>query len=380
MTPPTKSPTKYAEKFGGVWYKRGTGWGDDGESAADPLQPLQGPAGRRFEHQDQTRKNADLAPSPDSQLAGLRGGRPSPITYRRRAELSNPATLFVPMFAPDEPDGRLSDVTSNSSTFPDFEQLVGDGRRCPARSATCGNISSVERRQRRRVGRRPQSLLHDQPDHAAERRDHRRRQGRRSRPPSTPWPPTATPTCRKARPGAGASVSSSEPFTEGRPDREGQRQGGHRAHRRRQHLWRPVQLGSDDPMPRNSRPMPPTAMPAMKFTAPGRHAAVQGHSTASARRRSRRPTTPRRWTSSCTTLCTNAKKPNVLVMTVSLDLDSKNTTEKKADRRAEGLLRIPLPQASNRRAGEAVLERHRRRARQVFKEIADELSNLRIVG
>ena len=35
------------------------------------------------------------------------------------------------------------------------------------------------------------------------------------------------------------TVSSGEPFTQGRPNRKGQRQGRHRAHRRRQHLWRP---------------------------------------------------------------------------------------------------------------------------------------------
>jgi hypothetical protein len=75
-------------------------------------------------------------------------------------------------------------------------------------------------------------------------------------------------------------------------------------------------------------------------------------------------------------LCTNAKAKNLIVMTVALDLDSSNTTEKK---QIDMLTACSSPSrfSSGKKlfwnATGATLSK-------VFKEIADELSNLRIVG
>ncbi len=80
-------------------------------------------------------------------------------------------------------------------------------------------------------------------------------------------------------------------------------------------------------------------------------------------------------------ICSNAKGANVLVMTVALDLDSKNSSELKAinelkacasdSRFRKGADGLPAKLFWN--ATGATLS-------QVFKEIADELSNLRIVS
>ena len=84
------------------------------------------------------------------------------------------------------------------------------------------------------------------------------------------------------------------------------------------------------------------------------------------------------------TLCTNAKKPktpgfndpHVIVMTVALDLDSKNTTEKKqidALQACSSFSRVNPTKKLFWNATGGELDK-------VFKEIADELSNLRVVS
>jgi hypothetical protein len=82
------------------------------------------------------------------------------------------------------------------------------------------------------------------------------------------------------------------------------------------------------------------------------------------------------------TLCTNAKAANVLVMTVSLDLDPNDATEKAqmdALKECSSASRFRLDPATGKPAklywnatGGSLSDD--------FKAIADELSNLRIVG
>jgi hypothetical protein len=83
------------------------------------------------------------------------------------------------------------------------------------------------------------------------------------------------------------------------------------------------------------------------------------------------------------TLCSNAKDKNIIVMTVALDLSTKDSAQKK---QIEGLKACSSDSRFRRDASDAS-----KAAKlfwnttggdlaKTFKEIADELSNLRIVG
>ncbi|CCV13043.1 conserved hypothetical protein [Mesorhizobium sp. STM 4661] len=117
-------PDKYAEKIGGVWYKRGTGWGD---TENQPLTRFSLYADMTVESGreevpntkqyicDEYRRNGTCRTghwtTPEyiyttSRYASWQGcveARPYPYNDDDTTpESANPATLFVPMFAPDE--------------------------------------------------------------------------------------------------------------------------------------------------------------------------------------------------------------------------------------------------------------------------------------
>ena len=81
-------------------------------------------------------------------------------------------------------------------------------------------------------------------------------------------------------------------------------------------------------------------------------------------------------------VCTNAKNANILVMTVALDLDETKTAEKKAIAELKTCASDSRfrkdPRTASRRSSSGTPPALP--CRTVFKEIADELSNLRIVG
>lgn len=80
-------------------------------------------------------------------------------------------------------------------------------------------------------------------------------------------------------------------------------------------------------------------------------------------------------------VCTNAKTAKVIVMTIALDLDAtKGTAEQKAQTQAQitGLTNCASP--SRFKAGKLFWNTKGGDLDKTFKEIADELSNLRIVG
>ncbi|TPM19615.1 pilus assembly protein [Mesorhizobium sp. B2-3-6] len=108
-----KSPwgsTKYAENIAGIWYAKGTGW-----DASQKDQPL-----TRFSIYKQMKRisacslknwdgtcasNATFTYAPVASWGGCVESRPYPYNIQDTAASTTlPATLFVPMFAPDETD------------------------------------------------------------------------------------------------------------------------------------------------------------------------------------------------------------------------------------------------------------------------------------
>lgn len=113
-------PTKYAQQVGSVWYARGTGWG----TLKD--QPL-----TRFSIFDQMKRVSSVSGSwwsgytynyaDVASWGGCVESRPYPYNVNDATPTtSTPATLFVPMFAPDETD------TQDSSGRPANNNWKGD--------------------------------------------------------------------------------------------------------------------------------------------------------------------------------------------------------------------------------------------------------------
>ena len=81
------------------------------------------------------------------------------------------------------------------------------------------------------------------------------------------------------------------------------------------------------------------------------------------------------------TLCDNAKAAGLIVITVSLDLRPPMPARKSADRRDEGVrVRLALHARTTNGASKKLYFNATGGTLQEFKKIADELSNLRIVG
>ena len=83
------------------------------------------------------------------------------------------------------------------------------------------------------------------------------------------------------------------------------------------------------------------------------------------------------------TLCTNAKAANILVMTVSLDLSTSNSEENKAISALKACAsdsRFRKDPADPSKPAKLFWNATGSNLAEKFKEIADELSNLRIVS
>jgi Flp pilus assembly protein TadG len=119
---PEKFPDKYAEYSAGAWYKRGDGWGESKDTELtrfslyeDTLKVVSrefvetsrewvcrnGSCGWKIEGYDVD------TPGPFASWQGCVEARPAPDNNNDATPVSSdPATLFVPMFAPDEPGDK----------------------------------------------------------------------------------------------------------------------------------------------------------------------------------------------------------------------------------------------------------------------------------
>lgn len=138
------NPNKYVEKVGGVWYKRGDEWGDTEdqpmtrfslyadmliESGREEVPNTKEYICTRYRDNGTCRNGYWTEPDytyTTSKFASWQGcveARPSPYNNTDETPTTGiPATLFVPMFAPDEAGHRWRDLNHDGEN-----ELNGDG-------------------------------------------------------------------------------------------------------------------------------------------------------------------------------------------------------------------------------------------------------------
>ncbi|MEW9806969.1 pilus assembly protein [Mesorhizobium sp. ZMM04-5] len=398
---------RWAEKVGAVWYKRGDGWGLTKDQPltrfslySDMLAETDREEVPGSRHCVSWRNNGTCRSySYDytyetSQFASWQGcveARPYPYnTNDATPDSSTPATLFVPMFAPDEAGNRWrdldhddvndlsagnSDFDYNNSWWADWEygntgvlDRQRDARKYfrvkPYGSSSSGsgygpNYSCTTS---------PVTPLTDVTVEASKQIildaiDAMRPTNNTNVPEGTAW--------------GWRMLSSNEPFTEGRPNDEkgndkvvivltdganvyGNQSGDDDAGNETTYAAYGYAGHKFPDTETTSRLYKGTSVSKTTFTSSNYQAALDEHMRA---------------------ICANAKGANVLMMTVALDLDETKTADKKQiaelkscasdSRFRKGPDGNPAKLFWN--ATGATLSK-------VFKEIADELSNLRIVG
>ncbi len=135
----TNDPNKYVEFAGAAWYKRGTGWGESQDTPMTRFSlyaDMQYYSSREFVATGQeyicTRYNkngscrtgywqdtgyyVETNPASYATWQGCVEARPYPYDITDAAPTTgNPATLFVPMFAPDEPGNLWRDIDGDGT-------------------------------------------------------------------------------------------------------------------------------------------------------------------------------------------------------------------------------------------------------------------------
>lgn len=402
-------PNKYAEKVGDAWYKRGPGWGDTQNEAltrfslyADMLIE----SGREEipntkewicteTRKDGTcKKDKGYWTEPDytyttSKFASWQGcieARPVPYNNTDATpDSGNPATLFVPMFAPDEPKHRWRDTNHDGTNdlddsgfgydnnwWADWADTNATDRQRDARkyfrvkpygSSSAGsgygpNFSCTTT---------PITPLKDVTKEAGKLAitsaiDAMQPTGNTNVPEGTAW--------------GWRVLSSNEPFTDGRDNNEkgndkvvivltdgantyGDQDGSDDVKNRSTYAaygYAGRKFADSEP---TGRLYKGTDVDKSKFDTDTYTAALDQQMRK---------------------VCTNAKGANILVMTVALDLDAKKTSEAKAISE----LKTCASESRFRKEGDVAAKLFWNATgatlSQVFKEIADELSNLRIVG
>ncbi len=401
---------RWAEKVGDAWYKRGTGWGDTVnqpltrfslyadmliESGREEIPNSKEWICTEYNKDGTCKKNKGYWTEPDytyttSKYASWQGcveARPYPYNQNDATPTaSNPATLFVPMFAPDEAGHRWRDLDRDgnndlngndygysNSWWADWADKAALERQTDARkyfrvkpygSSSAGsgygpNFSCTTS---------PITPLTDVTVAAGKTAittaiDAMKPTGNTNVPEGTAW--------------GWRVLSSNEPFTEGRGNGE---KGNDKV----------VIVLTDGANVYGTQSGTDEAGNKSTYAAYG-YAGLKFPSTESTSRLYKSTDVSKTTFNSSTfqsaldqhmrAICTNAKNSNILMMTVALDLDDTKTADKKQiaelkscasdSRFRKGVDGNPAKLFWN--ATGATLS-------QVFKEIADELSNLRIVG
>ena len=231
---------KRAEKINGVWYKKGTGWGEEENqvlsrfslykdmrhvSSREWVATGQEYVCTRYRDNGTCRtghwQETGYYNETITEYASWQGcveARPYPYnttdapasggSQNTGIGFGDPATMFVPMFAPDEPGDRwATEADENPDGLNASQQLVERrhrrrlGRQAPEEHEQVFRGAAVRRDVA--AGNRAELQLHDRTHHAAHRCQHARKDWPPSRRRSTGWRRTATPTSPKASPGAG---------------------------------------------------------------------------------------------------------------------------------------------------------------------------------
>jgi hypothetical protein len=137
----TNNPNKYAEKVGDVWYKRGADWGETrdrpltrfslyadiiAQTDREAIPNTSRRVCKRYRYgacqEYTTEPEYEYSMSQYTSWQGCVEARPAPYNNNdAEAVSSNPATLFVPMFAPDEAGHLWRDL--NDDNIPDLDDL-----------------------------------------------------------------------------------------------------------------------------------------------------------------------------------------------------------------------------------------------------------------
>ncbi len=401
---------RWAQKVGDVWYKRGAGWGD---SKDQPLTRFSLYADMLIESGREEVPNtkeyictktdkkgkctAGYWTTPDytyitSKYASWQGcveARPYPYNQNDATPSSGtPATLFVPMFAPDEAGNRWQDLNHdgtndlvatnsqfeyNNSWWADWElnytptvlDRQKDARKYfrvkpyGSSSSTGPNASCTTA---------PITPLTDVTIAAGKKTitdaiDAMQPTGNTNVPEGTAW--------------GWRVVSSNEPFTEGRDNNEkgndkvvivltdganvyGNQGGTDGAGNKSTYAAYGYAGQKFDTTEPTGRLYKGTTVTKTTFSSTNYQAALDEHMRA---------------------ICTNAKNSNVLMMTVALDLDETKTADKKQIAELRSCASDSrFRKGSDGQAAKLFWNATGATLSTVFKEIADELSNLRIVG
>ncbi|AZO08501.1 MULTISPECIES: pilus assembly protein TadG-related protein [unclassified Mesorhizobium] len=412
----TNNPNKYAEKTNGVWYKRGADWGD---TVGQPLTRFSLYADMTVESGreevpnskqyicDKYKRNSSKCDEghwsdpqyvyTTSRYASWQGcveARPYPYNNDDTTpDTANPATLFVPMFAPDEAgtlwrdfnhDGT-NDVTSASygygnnwwadwpnSSNPTASQRQSDMRKYflvkpyGSASASAGDGPNSA------CTTNPITPLKDvtvtaQKQQLDDAIDAMAPTGNTNVPEGLAW--------------GWRTVSSNEPFTEGRPNSE---KGNDKVVIVLTDGANTYSAISDASYANNRSTYAAYGYTGLTYPGSGSVTRLFMNTTSSVPKTTY---TDSNYTAALDeqmqTLCTNAKAAGIMVMTVSLDLVESKAAEKKAMTALKACAsdsRFRKDPSDPSKPAKLYWNATGATLSDNFKEIANELSNLRIVG
>ncbi|WP_195175388.1 pilus assembly protein [Mesorhizobium sp. INR15] len=413
--------TKYAQQTNGIWYKRGTGWGaEEGQMLTrfslyrdmKVVTSHERIAGSKRVVCDQYRSNHTCASSHDeydytdtygpfASWQGCVEARPYPYNINdtppsggsANTGIGNgdPATMFVPMFAPDEPGNQWKVTQNPNEAAPTTYNAVNSWwNDDPSSSTGLSRLRTMTKYFLQRPIDAPVLPAGNGPNYSCT---------TTAITPLTDVSVTTGLTAIKAaidlmQPNGGTNVpeglgwgwrvvSSGQPFTEGRPETE---KGNDKVvivlTDGANTYYTPSSLGFSDPADSKSTYASYGYLkPGYNGTSVGRM--FSGTSSAIGQFDYSNGNYTNALNEQMATLCNNAKAANVLVMTVALDL----STTKASDKTAIDALKTCSSDSRFRKdptdpskpaklfwnATGATLSND-------FKEIGNELSNLRVVG
>lgn len=388
--------SKYIEKSGDVYYMRGTGWGSDQNKPMTRFKLYDLIMAQTCKKKNGSKCTTFNSPEQYEEWAGCVEARPSPYNNNDETPTSGtPATLFVPMFAPDEPGNFWRDTNGdgtndvNNSSWSVYtnnwwvdssDSLTVTGRQrdmrkyfmvkpwnASAASSSSGPNSSCTTK--------PITPLQDVTKEAGKQKittaiDAMAANGYTNVPEGIAW--------------GWRTVSSNEPFTEGRPNTD---KGNDKVVIVLTDGANTYDSVSDASYVGNRSTY--AAYGYAGQTLPGSSTTrlfLDTDSTVS-----KNSYTDANYTAALNwhmkTVCQNAKDSNILVMTVSLDLDpsqfSKKADKDTAQAQIDGLKTCASDsryrQDEDGKPAKLYWNATSDNLSEKFREIADELSNLRVV-
>jgi Flp pilus assembly protein TadG len=119
------NPNKYAQKVGDIWYARGTGW-----DATQKDRPLTRFSLYNLMQRVSAKSGNKYTYDKIASWGGCIEARPSPYNADDTpASTTTPATMFVPMFAPDETDRTSNSKPANNNWHVDVTANTDDAYR-----------------------------------------------------------------------------------------------------------------------------------------------------------------------------------------------------------------------------------------------------------